>query len=109
MTKMNFEKIKDDALAWLKARFEIPEAEWMPGLRAMGGECPIARILSRAGYQDVWVGVSLIRYKTPEGLLVRVKIPHRIGLFPRWFDHGIWPELDSAIRRLPAEKVNILQ
>lgn len=98
MTKLDFAKIKADALDWLRARFEIPAVEWVPGIPKLGTACPI-RVLSGAGYLDVWVGKSLIRYKTPEGVLVRVSLPRKVSLFPRWFDAGYMPELDSTIRR----------
>ncbi len=86
------QQVKDETLEWLKDRFEVPDAVWLPGLRQYGRDCPIANVLTNAGYKNVWVGHSLIRYETG-GTLIRVRLPERIALFPKWFDKGRYPEL----------------
>ena len=88
-------RAKDQALNWLRQRFEIPDAEWLPGTRNQGWDCPMAVVLSDAGYQGVWVGHSLVRYCDPNGTKIRVRLPWSVSLFPRLFDIGYMPELET--------------
>lgn len=86
------ETIAREALAWLRERFEIPEARWRRGHLHDGAECPMASVLWEAGYEDVWVGYTVISY-SQDGETKKVKVPYRVSLFARWFDKGVFPEL----------------
>lgn len=88
------EKAKADALAWLRDRFEIPEAlEFPKGHIKDSMRCPIARLLTAARYEAVEVHMTRIVYYMPEGERVRVSMPKSVQQFPQLFDNGAMPEL----------------
>ena len=84
--------IKEETLYWLRDRFEVPDAEWVEGMPRSTRRCPIAEVLTKAGYEDVWVGRSLIRY-TQDQQTIKVRLPLKCSLFTTWFDEGRMPEL----------------
>ena len=88
--------IKDDTLNWIRERFEIPDAEWHQASPGNPGQCPVAGVLNRAGYQGVRVSYRSIWY-LQDSQPHKVPFPDRIKEFPRRFDLGRYPELIQGV------------
>jgi len=91
--------LHDQTLAWLRDRFECPEATDFPlGIPDDAGECPIARLLSGAGYDWVDVRRPTMRHNVHisymvDGRLVSVRMPRGLSAFPDHFDALKYPGL----------------
>lgn len=84
-------EVKDAALTWLRERFEIPDAEWLPGIPGRPDRCPMAEVLQAHGYQRVSVATGIsgfVRYTDADGHHRKVAMPPVVRMFPYLFDVG---------------------
>ena len=87
-------KVKLATTKFLQEKFELPDAQLIPGIRSQTG-CPIAKALRSANLQEVKVKRTRVLYKDSSGLLTRVMLPAKVREFIRLFDAGFLPELNE--------------
>lgn len=92
-------EVKDAALVWLRERFEIPDAQWLPGIPGRPDRCPMAEVLKAGGYQQVSVATGIsqfVRYTDADGRRRQVALPPVARLFLYLFDVGKVPGLIAS-------------
>ena len=88
-------KVKLATTQWIREKFELPDAELIPGGRSQA-DCTIAESLRSGGLQvqEIRVKRTRVSYKDPgSGLITRVMFPAKVRAFVRLYDAGYIPEL----------------
>ena len=94
------ERVKAKAFEWLKEVFELAGDGLLPGVKLTKAMCPISNTLRAAGFEDVLVGYTYLSYRPAELNLATIKLPAFVGRFPRWFDWGVYPELELKVNAI---------